>query len=661
MDTMFRMVKRSRKQAVQAQGFEQISSEMIDDVCARLLENKPVRRTLPGGGRLNIDRLLPFLCVYRHNPQRHDEGTHYFVHGEASYLSAPGDAPVRKGMKTLIQRVARAVAGELGSFLILEIWSSPDEDVPHASHAGTGELELPHPAFRVITRIPHRPEGTVATLDAALRRITVQRHDAMVEINLHSRNHSPGMTQLISAAEAERINCHVLGLEIRPIYRDPRSGDVFPDVLRVLRRGVGRALKRAFFAFSLNRTSVRPRHFFALGQKRLPTLVWQVDRELTGVSSQFKFLLQLTPINAERSWQQFVASDYSREPVFQYRPLNCDPLLLKRRLLRIPTERIEDPTLAHLMRQTQDELDRQLNMLADIGTKRLLPGSLQVFGGVESSLLAAARKILAEVPGRTSEENREKVGARQFARRAAKEIRYYRSRFDGFTAQSLVREDMYSGLLTTGGNLLIGRETAIPERRVDALLQHEVGTHLVTYYNGKSQPLGLLRVGLANYDGLQEGLAVLSEFLVGGLSAARLRLLAARVVAVHELVAGARLSDTYKRLTETYGFEPRTAYTVALRVHRGGGVTKDAVYLRGLIEMLEYLKSGGELEPLLVGKLAVEHIPVVRELLLRNILRPPPLRPRYLDHPEAIVRLARIRSGLTVTQLVSSTPPDITR
>ncbi len=121
-----------------------------------------------------------------------------------------------------------------------------------------------------------------------------------------------------------------------------------------------------------------------------------------------------------------------------------------------------------------------------------------------------------------------------------------------------------------------------------------------------------------------------------------------------------RLSETYKRLTESFGFEPRVAYTIALRVHRGGGLTKDAVYLRGLIEMLDYLKDGGELEPLLVGKLAVEHIPVVRELLLRNVLKPPPLRPRYLDQPQTIARLAQIRNGLTVTQLVSSLRPPIT-
>ncbi len=77
---------------------------------------------------------------------------------------------------------------------------------------------------------------------------------------------------------------------------------------------------------------------------------------------------------------------YRSTPVFFYRPLDTDPLLLKRRLLKIGTERVDDPTLAHVLRQTQLELDRQLTMLGDIGTARFLPGSLQVFGRVDSRL-----------------------------------------------------------------------------------------------------------------------------------------------------------------------------------------------------------------------------------------------------------------------------------
>jgi uncharacterized protein (TIGR02421 family) len=216
---------------------------------------------------------------------------------------------------------------------------------------------------------------------------------------------------------------------------------------------------------------------------------------------------------------------------------------------------------------------------------------------------------------------------------------------------------MYSGLLSTGGNLLIGREMKIPARRVEALLQHEVGTHLVTYYNGKSQPLRLLQVGLAGYDGLQEGLAVLAEYLVGGLTSQRMRTLAARVIAVDSLVRGAPFVDTFSLLVDQYKLEPRSAFTITLRVYRGGGLTKDAIYLQGFVEAIRYLNRGGDIEPLLVGKLAVDHIPVVEELLLRGALRPAVVQPRFLLDPEAQQRLDALRNGHTVAQIVDNLVP----
>lgn len=627
-----------------------IRESLIADICRRLAENKPVRQELPGGGRLNIDRLLPFLCVYRRDPSRPDAGTGLFVTAEGSHLYSPGDAARRRSLRRLVWRIAETASGKLGGFLILEIWAAEDAAVPQEKDAVTGEPLLPHPVFRILTRPQHRLNKTVAELEFALQRVKVHRQASRVEIGQSARNHPPRMTQLISAAESERIGCDVLGLEMMPIYRSGEEGDVFEDLLRGLRRAVGRSLKKAFFVFALNRTAVRPQHYWVLGRKSLSKNVWSVDRKLADVSSQFKFLLLSTPVNAERSWHAFAESDHTREPVFRYRPLETDPLLLKRRLLSIPTERIEDPTLAHLFRQTQYELDRQITMLSDIGTRRYLPGSVQLYGGVESWLLELAQEVLSHSTVRG--EGDDTTSAREFVRLAQREIRFYRRQHKSLSARAELRDDMYSGLLSTGGNLFVGRETVVDRQRVDALLQHEVGTHLLTYYNGQAQPLRLLKVGLAGYDALQEGLAVLSEYLVGGLSPSRMRTLAARVVAVDRMVRGASFAETFHTLATDHGFGERFAYTITLRVYRGGGLTKDAVYLRGLVEILDYFKRDGELDLLLVGKLATDHIPIIRELLLRGVLRPPLLRPRYLDHSHALERLERVRRGMTVLDLL---------
>jgi len=139
---------------------------------------------------------------------------------------------------------------------------------------------------------------------------------------------------------------------------------------------------------------------------------------------------------------------------------------------------------------------------------------------------------------------------------------------------------------------------------------------------------------------------------VGGLSKPRLRLLAARVVAARIMLDGATFIECFRQLDERFGFGERTAFAITMRTYRGGGLTKDAVYLRGLVQILKYVSSGGDLEQLFVGKIAANHIPIVRELRWRGVLREPPLTPRYMGDPEALKRLQNARGGLTVTDLI---------
>jgi uncharacterized protein (TIGR02421 family) len=635
-----------------SQQFNGISSEQIERVCERLKAGAAVRESLPDGGVLSIDRLRPFLCVYRHTAGRPDAGTDSLVRGEASYLMVPGNAPVRRGLRPLVRRLAETANEQFGAFFIIELWASPDEDVPQKTHPETGEVLLPAPGFTVHERAPDRPGPSVNEMIFALELIQLHGQPANVDIALRGIAHPPGAKQLIGKQEGLKINCFVVGLEILPVYRNPQTGDVYPDLLREIQQGVGRALRKAFFTFSLRRTNTRPEHWFALGRSRLPKLVWNVDRQLSDISSQFSFLLQVTPINSAAAWNEFQAGGFKKSPWFNYRPLPADPLLLKRQVNNVPTEKIVDTTLAHVMRQTQDELDRMLTMLSDIGTPRFLPGSLQVFGSVEPSLLELAEQMLqVPVQGTSDKDSTAPITASQFARRASAEIRSYRKKLPTFTAKAELREDMYSGLMVSSGQLLIGRETSIPAGRVEALLAHEVGTHLVTFYNGQAQPLRLLSAGLAGYDSLQEGLAVLSEHLVGGLTRGRLRMLAARVVAAHMMSTGIPFSDTWQRLVDEFALDERSAWTVTMRVYRGGGLTKDAVYLRGLVEILEYIGKGGEIEPLFIGKLAVQHVPVMRELVYREILKTPPLTPSYMTHPNAAKTLAAVQAGITVLDL----------
>jgi hypothetical protein len=123
-------------------------------------------------------------------------------------------------------------------------------------------------------------------------------------------------------------------------------------------------------------------------------------------------------------------------------------------------------------------------------------------------------------------------------------------------------------------------------------------------------------------------------------------------VAAHYLLDGATFVDTFRALNRNLVFSQRTAYTIAMRIYRGGGLTKDAVYLRGLLQILRYLRDGGELEPLYIGKVASAHLPFIFELREREILKPPTLQPRYLESDEAKRKIEYLRGGVKLLELL---------
>ena len=627
---------------------EIITEKQIRTIAERLTAGKPVRRSLPHGGRLHIDRTLPFLVVYRCPHGRSDPGTERLVKGEASYLIAAGKSRPTPDLTRLVKTVIEILSNACGGFLVIEIWSNASQD--HKIEGGNKDVV--RPGFRIVTMNNRSPTRTVETLQRALGRISIQSKRASVNVETRGKISPYGQQPLLSKKALDQLRSYIIGVEVDPIYQHLDSESVFPIVLKNLHRGIDRALKRAVFEFSRNHTEFDVANYLALGRRAVVKAVWDVDQNLAKISDSFDFLHQVTPINAESAWAEFRRSRFEKTPQFFYRPLPIDPVLLKRQLFQIRIERVEDPTLATLFHDTRIELDRKLTMLGDLEKREFLFGSLQVFGDLDKALVEVATEILKKVPPHGRDEiARVSLNADEFSERARKEIDYYRQQYPEIQSKVSVRSDIV-GLMVSRGNLLVGRQTKIPDSRVEALLQHEIGTHIVTYFNGRKQPLRLLYCGLPGYEALQEGLAVLAEFLVGGLSRPRLRLLAGRVIAVMNLIDGASFVENFRNLNQVWGFNQRNAFSVAIRVHRGGGLTKDAVYLQGLIELLEYMKNGGDLTPLFTGKIALGHIPIIRELLYRQVLKPVPLKPHYLEKFEIEAKMDLLRTGLKPIDLI---------
>jgi len=622
-----------------------IDAQFRREISKLLASGKPVVCDLPGSGHLHIDRQLPFLCVYRRPEEHADTGTEQLVTSQASYLIASAGAELNSELAALVETIAITQVENFGGFLLLEIWAKPGE----AEHASALNLELVAPDSGA-------PAQLLEAMESALLGARIDDRTPSIQLAYRQSVSPADMTPLINDERCESIGCTAIGMEINPFFRDPDTGKLYVFAHKEFRHRINRALKRCFFSFAHEYTTHRPAHFHELGPRAIKDPAKQVDAALAGINSQFDLLLFVSPINSAAAWEQFSERGYQQPVEFHYRPRTIDPALLKRRLYEVPIESIDDPTLVYIFEAKREELDRQITLLNDRNTPAFLLGSRQLFGDISPELLQLARDILEKVPPDADTDTdadasqAEQLNAQQFGAYAHEELDYYRSQDVSLASTIEIRDDI-PGIMVSHGNFLIGANAKFPTSRLRATLAHEIGTHVVTYHNGRQQPLQELRSGMAGYETLQEGLAVLSEYLVGELSGARLRQLAGRVLAAHMIVDGADFMETFDSLHQEVGFGAYAAFMMTMRTFRGGGYTKDGIYLQGLVDVLAYLAEGNDLRTLYLGKIAHEYIPLIEELRWRHVLKEATLVPRLFALAESQERLERLAQGCSVLDL----------
>jgi uncharacterized protein (TIGR02421 family) len=374
----------------------------------------------------------------------------------------------------------------------------------------------------------------------------------------------------------------------------------------------------------------------------IPSTVLAIDRAMAELAGRIDVLLDVTPINTEEAWAASVAADHAVEPTLRYRPARTDAAGVREALASLAIDDVDDPLLGPMLADKRDELDAQARLVAARRTPDFLAVSVELYGTADDRLVTLAEGLLDRLP--PPEPSADLVSATAFARRAEVEIERYREQAPDLRAAVEVRDDVPS-LMVVQRDLLVGTDSWIPRHRQEALIHHEVGTHLLTAVTGGHQSLDLLEQGLAGYEETQEALGVLAEYLVGGLDAERMRTLAGRAVAARALSDGATFADLYLILHRRHGFEARAAWTIAVRTVRSGGFTKDVIYLRGLVDLVDHLTAGGSLDPLLLGRVHLSHVGDVERLRGEGALVPPILRPLWLDGDEPRCRLAALAGG----------------
>lgn len=610
----------------------------IEKMIKKLQEDCELEKHLPGGGYIHMSDELPYLVVYRLKDKNEDEdrATVRFVLSEASFLIIGNED--WEGYKRLLYSLSEAMSSKFKSFLLLEIY---------AGDFDSREFHLKGPA----DRLPSTLKVLKKHLDQLNSKYQIlDLNNCVIEDTID--RHPAGQKQLLNLQELKDAGCLLITLQVPPVYRN-REGEEYPVFFRSFKDDLVIALHKTIYEFIRIQTSSGVKSYRALGQKSLQKKVLEIDRQLSHIETSYQFLWLVSPANIRQIKDTFFKSNYEKVLNYHYRLLPVDPDVLKRRLYNLKMEDIDDPALSYIFREKREELDLQISMLTSRGSKEFFYNSMMLFGDIDKNLLKEAEDLLREVKEGGIQDSDNIMKAEDFKFLAQSEFQYFQEQDKNFSSKVHIRDDV-NILMVSQGELFIPSDYKLNAEETKALVQHEIGTHVLTYYNGKQQPLNLLSIGLTDYDTLQEGLAVLSEFFVGGLTANRMRTLAGRVVAASARMHGAEFQDIFRLLHEDYGFSTSRSFNITSRIMQGGGFTKDISYLKGLLQLKNHLQEGGEIAPLLTGKFALEHIPIITELRERRVLKPVRLTPRYLNTEDTKNKLRKIREGMPLSQMINA-------
>jgi len=340
--------------------------------------------------------------------------------------------------------------------------------------------------------------------------------------------------------------------------------------------------------------------------------IFEIDANLDRLVKKIELLSYVNPLNIEKEKHHFFSSKYSVDPEFRYPKLKFSPYKLHRMFFSQRLERIEDEQIRTMYKEIIYYYSNMVQCIETIGQKKKFHyNSLRIYGSPTEKDVENARFILhyADEPFNgdmekiyTSEEA--KAYFEDFAER-------YNFPLNIKFSTHIAAEAMVSN---ASQSLLIKRNTKFSKNQLLTLANHEIGVHLVTTYNGQQQPLKIFSNGFPKNVETQEGLAVFSEYMSGALTLKRLKELAYRVLASDSLIKGYTFSDTFDLIHNQYKLNREDAFTITLRAHRGGGFTKDRLYLSGLKKIYKRYLQEESMEVLLSGKVSLDHEKSINKL-----------------------------------------------
>jgi uncharacterized protein (TIGR02421 family) len=354
--------------------------------------------------------------------------------------------------------------------------------------------------------------------------------------------------------------------------------------------------------------------------------LFRIDHNLNQLVQRIELLNYINPINIESEKKNFFSSKYNENPNFKYRKIDFNAHALQQALFSQKIDTIKDDVSRAFYQDVIYDYSGLIQCIETIGQgKKFYFNALKSFGTPTDKDVENAQFILHFADEEYDNEMFPVFSAEEAAEYFTEFIKKYDFSFNLKYSNKISAAAMVQNNTQT---LLLKKNHRYSANQLKVLANHEIGVHLVTTFNGLNQSLKIFHNGFPNNVETQEGLAVFSEYMSGCLTLYRLKELSYRVMAADSLRKGFNFCDTFDLLHNQYKLNREESYNISLRAHRGGGFTKDYMYLTGLKKVYDMYNAKEDLNPLMAGKVAIENSHIVPKWIDEGLAKPN----RYVNH-----------------------------
>lgn len=348
-------------------------------------------------------------------------------------------------------------------------------------------------------------------------------------------------------------------------------------------------------------------------------MILSVDEKIYEIDEKIKLLSYINPQNLEEQKELFLENpEFS--PRFFYKKPEIDLEHLKREVKKTP---IVNHELYPLFERKITQIENKIDLILSVGSDKFQFYSEELFGSIEKNSYQSAIKFLNKYTKKNIDDTSETLDTKT-AQTIIED--FLKSHKLSHWKISIIPETVSDIQVTKRHTILLKKNATFKRNRLQALLAHEIGTHVFRFENGKRQPFRIFERGTAGYLRTEEGLAIWNQNALGLELGEKFLTPAYQVVSIY---LGQKMSflDLFHYLKTTYDISNELAWKLCLKAKRGltdtsktQVFTKDSIYFRGYQDIKRFIKEKGEIKDLYVGKIAIKDLPLIQKI--ENIVEP---------------------------------------